>query len=208
MHHWAKFEESFCRRNWFLCEFAQSWLICLENQMKVNIEENLLQSDRSIEVAAKRWRASINQSIVNHSPALLFPPAIDTLLTQNELKYNHKCRLKMLLCESWIAITWMLQVWFICIYSKEINSFFFCKDPREKFIVNCGSASLKTGDQAVRMKKINLNLGTNSLLWIKEPRENIKPRIAKRNVWCEGKRSSIQIYSAISQRRLGQTISC
>ena len=74
--------------------------------------------------------------------------------------------------------------------------------------VHCGRARLKTGVQAVRMKKFNLNLGTNSLLWIKGPRENIKPRIAKRNVWCEGKRSSIQIYSAISQRRLGQTISC
>ena len=148
MNHWAKFEESFYRRNWFKCEFAQSWLICLENQMKVNIEENLLQSDRSIEVAAKRWRASINQSIVNHSPALLFPPAIDTLLTQNELKYNHKCRLKILLCESWIAITWMLQIWFIFIYSKESNSFFSYRE------IHCGRARLKTEVEAVRMKKI------------------------------------------------------
>ena len=97
------------------------------NKSKHCIEENLVQSDRSIEVAAKRWRASINQSIVNHSPALLFLPAIDTLLTQNKLKYNHKCRLKILLCESWIAITWMLQIWFICIYSKETNSFFLCQ---------------------------------------------------------------------------------
>ena len=30
--------------------------------------------------------------------------------------------------------------------------------------IHCGRARLKTGVQAVRMKKINLNLGTNSLL--------------------------------------------
>ena len=100
--------------------------------MKVNIEENLVQSDRSIEVAAKRWRVSINQSIVNHSPALLFLPAIDTLLTQNKLKYNHKCRLKILQNvnhESPSRECYRYDL-FVSIERKAILSF-----PIEKFIV-------------------------------------------------------------------------